>query len=66
MTEDLPLPDLPSETSPGVEATVSPPTDLIKRSAARRSVPERKKKILCLRIELKLFPCLAPLLQWQD
>ena len=41
MTEDLPLPDLPGETPPGVEATVSPPTDL---NQEERSQKERTRE----------------------
>ena len=47
MTEDLPLPDLPGETPPGVEATVSPPTDLNqeKRSQKERTREEKEDSV---------------------
>ena len=44
MTEDLPLPDLPSETPPGVEATVSPPTDLNQGEHSQKECTREEKE----------------------
>ena len=44
MTEDLPLPDLPGETPPGVEATVSPPTDLNQEERSQKEHTREEKE----------------------
>ena len=44
MTEDLPLPDLPSETPPDVEATVSPPTDLNQEEHSQQEHTREEKE----------------------
>ena len=44
MTEDLPLPDLPGETPPGVEATVSPPTDLNQEERSQKECTREEKE----------------------
>ena len=44
MTEELPLPDLPGETPPGVEATVSPPTDLNQEEHSQKECTREEKE----------------------
>ena len=47
MTEDLPLPDLPGETPPGVEATVIPPYRLKSRGTQPEGAYPRGKRRFC-------------------